>query len=152
MVVVPVVWTLVVGSMVDIPLLSWTILVIESTAVHATTLSSSQGVVERLSSPLLTTRTLIELKCWLQQHGEQVNQVLRTIEACYLSLVLLVLLLILSSLIHKLLISNESHFLWVAVFHVESILRLEEHIASKVFGHLALVLLLEVQRLAGFQE
>lgn len=148
MVVAPVVWTLVVASMVDVSLLTLmrTCLMVETSTVHPSTLSTSQGIVERLRSPLLATRTLVELECWLQKHGEQVDQVLRAVEAGNLSLVLLVLPLVLGSLVHELLISYESHFLWVAVFNVESILRLKKHITSKVFGHLALILLFEVHK------
>jgi len=44
----------------------------------------------------------------------------------------------------QLLISDLPHFLWVAVLHIESVLALEEHIASKLLGCLALILLLKV--------
>jgi len=59
-------------------------------------------------------------------------------------LVLLVLLFLLSSLVYDFLVPNEAHLFGVAVLHVQSKLRLEEHIACEVFGLLALVLLVEV--------
>jgi len=59
-------------------------------------------------------------------------------------LILLVLFLFLSSLVDNLFVSNETHLLWVAVLNIESKLGLEQHISSKVFGHLALVLLVKV--------
>lgn len=57
---------------------------------------------------------------------------------------MLVLLLVLGSFVNELLVSDESHLFGIAVLNIESKLRLEEHITSKVFGHLALVLLLKV--------
>lgn len=59
---------------------------------------------------------------------------------------LLVLFLFLSTLVDDLFVSDCSHFLGVAVLNVKSKLTLEQHVASKVFGELALVLLVEVDK------
>jgi hypothetical protein len=59
-------------------------------------------------------------------------------------LVLLVLLLFLGPLVNDLFVPDQSHLLGVAVLDVESKLGLEQDVASEVFGHLALILFVEV--------
>jgi len=147
LVITSVAWTLVIAPVVNISLLTLMLsLMVEASSIHTTSLTTTKASIERLRSSLLATRTLIELESRFEQHSEQINQVLRAIETGYLCLVLLILLLVLRSLVHKLFISNESHLFWVAVLNIEGILRLEQHIASKVFCHFALILLLEVNK------
>lgn len=74
---------------------------------------------------------------------------MRTVEASNLSLGLLVLLSILSLLVKDLLISDLPHLLRIAVLDVERIVTLEKNIFGKLFGKLALVLLLEVDESLG---
>lgn len=95
---------------------------------------------------LLVHTSLIELKSRLEKHGEQVNEILGATQTSNLLLILLVPLFLLGPSINELFISDESHFLWVAVLHIESILTLEEYISCKIFCHLALVLFLKVNK------
>lgn len=69
---------------------------------------------------------------------------MRAIQTSNLSLILLVSLFILSSFVNQLLISDKSHLFWIAVLNIQSELRLEQYIASKIFCHLALILLLKI--------
>ena len=69
---------------------------------------------------------------------------MRTVQALNLCLGLLVLFTLLCLLVEDLLVSDLSHFLWIAILDVEWILLLEKDISSKLFGSLALILLLEV--------
>ena len=98
--------------------------------------------VETVRSPLVVVLTQLEGR--LEQQGQQVDEVLRTIQACDLSLVLLIPLSILSPLVVNLLVSDGSHLPRVAVLHVKGVLTLEEHISSKLFCKFALILLLKV--------
>jgi hypothetical protein len=92
---------------------------------------------------------LIELEGRLQEKSQEVNEVLGSIETSNLSLSLLVLFSVLSPLVEDLLISDLPHLLWVAIFNIESIIALEENILRKLFGQLALILLLKVDESLG---
>ena len=115
-------------------------LLIDAT-VHDSWRSSAHLAVQGLRTSLVA---LVELEGWLEEHRQQVDQVLRTVQTGDLSLLLLVLLLFLSALVDDLFVSDEPHLFWVAVLNVESILRLEEYIPCEVFSHLALVLFFKV--------
>ena len=101
------------------------------------------------SRSILISSILVELEGRLQEKSQEVNEVLGAIETSNLSLSLLVLFSVLSPLVEDLLISDLPHLLWVAIFNIESIIALEENILCKLFGQLALVLLLEVDEGLG---
>lgn len=109
---------------------------------HLASSSPHVGVLRKRASLLIVPSTLVE--SWLQEHGQQIDQVLRTVETGDLGLVLLILLLLHGSLVDGLLVPNCSHLFWVAVLYVKSELRLEENISGKLFGLFALILFLEV--------
>ena len=152
---ITVVGTLEVGPviLVAIPLLL-TKLVWHGGHLSATTHGSvpSKAVVHG-ARPILIPSILVELEGRLQEKSQEVNEVLGTIKTSNLSLSLLVLLSILSPLVEDLLISDLPHLLGVAVFNIESIIALEEDILRKLFGQLALVLLLKVDEgLSGSRD
>ena len=93
--------------------------------------------------------SILELESWLQEKSQEVDEILRSVEASNLGLGLLVLLSILSFLVKDLLISDLPHFLRIAVLDVERIVALEENIFGKLFGKLTLILLLEVDESLG---
>jgi hypothetical protein len=96
--------------------------------------------------PSLLAVLISEIESWLQKQGEDVDDVLRTVQVGDLSLILLVLPFIHSSFVTNLFISKHPHFFRVAVFSVESIRRLEESIPGKLFCKFAVVLLLKVHK------
>lgn len=81
---------------------------------------------------------------WFQKQSENVNDVLRTTQTCKLSLTLLVLSLFHGSLITNLFVSENPHFPGIAILCIERIGRLEKCISGKLFGLLAVILLVEV--------
>lgn len=92
---------------------------------------------------------MVELECWLKEKSQKINEILGAIKTSNLSLSLLILFSVLSPLIENLLISDLPHLLWVAIFNIEGIIALKEDILRKLFGQLALVLLLEVDKGLG---
>lgn len=99
--------------------------------------------VDRVTSSLLTiVHTHLESR--FQKHGQQVDEVLRPTHIGNLSLALLVAFPLLCTLVEDFFVANRAHLLGIAVLYIESILTLEEDISGKLFGQLALVLLLEV--------
>lgn len=97
----------------------------------------------------MVSSSILELESWLQEKCQQVDEVLGAIKTSNLGLSLLVLLSLLSPLVEDLLISDLPHLLGVAVLDVECIVALKENIFGKLFGKLALVLLLEVDECLG---
>lgn len=115
----------------------------------STTHRSAHSKVVHGTGPILVASSLVELESWLEEKSQEIYQVLGPIETSNLGLSLLVLLSFLGPLVEDLLISDLSHLLGVAVFNIESIVALEEDILRKLFGQLALVLLLKVDEGLG---
>ena len=88
--------------------------------------------------------SIVEVESRLEKESQKIDKILRTVQALNLGLSLLVLFALLSLLVEDLLVSDLSHFLWIAILDVEWILLLEKDISCKLFGSLALILLLEV--------
>jgi hypothetical protein len=69
---------------------------------------------------------------------------LGSVKTSNLSLSLLVLFSILSSFVEDLLISDLSHFFWVAILYIESVVAFEKDIFGELLCLFALVLLLKI--------
>lgn len=121
------------------------VLIIHHSILATLTRRSLSIHVARLRASILEiVEVAVHLEGRLQQHRQQVDDVLRATETCDLSLVLAILLLLLSSLVVDLLIANGPHLLGVAILSVQRILSFEQHVSRVFFGNFALVLLLEV--------
>ena len=119
---------------------------------HLSTIATHWSINSKVvlgSRSILISSILVELEGRLQEKSQKVNEVLGSIETSNLSLSLLVLFSVLSPLVEDLLISDLPHLLWVAIFNIESIIALEENILRKLFGQLALILLLKVDESLG---
>ena len=134
--------------LVGIPLLH-TKLVWHRGHLSTTTHWSVHSKVVHGTGSVLSSTVLVELECWLQEKSQEIYEILGPIKASNLSLGLLVLLSFLSPFVEDLLISDLPHLLGVAVFNIESIVALEQDVLGKLFGQLALVLLLEVDEGLG---
>ena len=93
---------------------------------------------------LSQSSSIVKVESRLEKKSQKIDKILRTVQALNLGLGLLVLFTLLCLLVEDLLVSDLSHFLWIAILDVEWILLLEKDISSKLFGSLALILLLEV--------
>lgn len=112
-------------------------LLIESSRVH---LIVSAVMTSRLGvRPSLISVWLLELESRLQKHREDINDVLGTLHALYLSLSLLILPSLLSLLVNVLFGPHRSHLFWIAVLSIERIRRFEESVLRKFPGKFAVV-------------
>lgn len=109
--------------------------------VGTTTIAHTR--IHRVTSSLLAI-VHTHLECRFQKHSQQVNEILGSTHVGKLSLALLTAFPLLSTLVEDLLIANGTHFFWIAVLYIESILTLEKDIPCELLGQLALVLFLEV--------